>query len=885
MVPARVRDDVRARFESRVGFELDRFQREALDALDSGRSGVVAAPTGSGKTVVADYAVARALAEGRKAFYTTPLKALSNQKYSELVATHGRDRVGLLTGDNALHGDADVVVMTTEVLRNMIYAGSPALGRLRYVILDEVHYLQNAYRGPVWEEVIIHAPPEVDLVCLSATVSNAEELSGWIATVRGDTAAVVEQRRPVELRDIYLVGDRAAAEPLLLPTLVDGRPNPEAMAIDARRQPAQGQGTRRGRFYTPRRRDVLDRLGDAGMLPAIYFIFSRKGCDEAVAQCIREGPRLTTPEDRRVIRELAEAHVGHLGDEDLSLLGYSRWLSGLEAGFAAHHAGLVPPFKEAVEACFAAGVLKVVFATETLSLGINMPARSVVVDRLTKFGGERHALLTAAEYAQLTGRAGRRGIDDIGYAVVPWSPWVGFEQVAALAGTRAYPLTSSFRPTYNMAVNLVSRCSAEEAHRLLDRSFAQYRQDAEVVRSRSELERTRAALAEARAAVTCERGDVASYLRLARAGDHASEPRRPGEMASALGALRPGDVLTLRRRRGASRVAVISTTRRRGGEVRIRAVTPDRHVLVLGAGDFPSPPRPVARVPLPAPYAPRNLAFQRRVAASLAGARVEPEPSAGRRPPAPPGAPVPAAPAPGTARRPGEDPVLACPELPAHLRALRRVGSLEKDLERLERRGGTRPGSLGRQLDQVLEVLGVLGHVKGWELTESGRRLARLYHESDLLVAETVEHGLLDGLEMADLAAVVSMLTFESRGVAAAGVPLPDTVIGERWRAIEALATELGALEEAAGLAPTRPPEPGFALIARQWALGGGLAPILEGDEITGGDFVRNVKQLVDLLRQLGSLAPVPGTAANAAAAAAAMFRGVVAASSYVAGA
>ncbi len=436
---------------------------------------------------------------GGKAFYTTPLKALSNQKFADLVRRHGAERVGLLTGDNAINGDAPVVVMTTEVLRNMIYAGSASLVGLRYVVLDEVHYLQNAYRGPVWEEVIIHSPPQVDLVCLSATVSNAEELAAWIRTVRGETAAVIEDRRPVELHNLYLLGDRSSERLFLFP--------------DPRRLPAQPGGERprqqdaapcrdarppAGRLFTPRRADVVELLGGEGMLPAIYFIFSRAACDDAVAQCVREGRRLTTAEERSSDPRIAEAHTDALSDDDLRVLGFGTWMTGLEDGFAAHHAGLVPPFKEAVEACFAAGLVKVVFATETLSLGINMPARSVVIEKLTKFTGERHEFLTPGEYTQLTGRAGRRGIDEVGYAIVLWSPFVPFDQVAGLVGTRTYALTSSFRPTYNMAANLVRRYPPDVAHHLLNLSFAQYRADSDVVRLEAHLERTREALAAAR---------------------------------------------------------------------------------------------------------------------------------------------------------------------------------------------------------------------------------------------------------------------------------------------------------------------------------------------------------------------------------------------------
>ncbi|MFI5042075.1 MAG: DEAD/DEAH box helicase, partial [Acidimicrobiales bacterium] len=394
----------RAAWVASLGFELDDFQVRALDAIDAGRSVLVAAPTGSGKTVVGEYAVERALEEGNKAFYTTPLKALSNQKFGDLVRRYGAERVGLLTGDNSINGDAPVVVMTTEVLRNMIYARSGALTGLRYVILDEVHYLENAWRGPVWEEVIIHSPPEVDLVCLSATVSNAEEVADWLETVRGSAEAVIEERRPVELTHLYLIGDKSSQELLLLPTFVDGRPNPTATQLDS--SVARGTGARRRerpRFFTPRRAEVAELLGEQGMLPAIYFIFSRAACDEAVRSCRGAGLRLTSPSERAAIRAIAEAKVESLADADLAVLGYGEWLDGLEAGIAAHHAGMVPPFKEAVEQCFAAGLVKVVFATETLALGINMPARSVVIEKLTKFTGERHEFLRPGEYTQLTG--------------------------------------------------------------------------------------------------------------------------------------------------------------------------------------------------------------------------------------------------------------------------------------------------------------------------------------------------------------------------------------------------------------------------------------------------------------------------------------------------
>jgi ATP-dependent RNA helicase HelY len=875
----------RAAFAAQLDFELDDFQRDALDALDRGGSVVVAAPTGSGKTVIAQYAIARALTSGAKAFYTTPLKALSNQKYAELVRRHGAASVGLLTGDNVINGDAAVVVMTTEVLRNMIYASAPALSGLRYVILDEVHYLQNAYRGPVWEEVIIHSPPGVDLVCLSATVSNAEELADWIRTVRGDTTAIIEERRPVELHDLYLLGDRSAERLLLAPTLVDGRPNPEAAALDSKtlRHPGM-RGRPRGRLYTPRRVEVVELLGDNDMLPAIYFIFSRAACDDAVAQCVREGKRLTSAEERRQIRAIAEAHVEALTDADLAVLDYGGWLTGLEAGYAAHHAGMVPPFKEAVEACFAAGLVKAVFATETLSLGINMPARSVVIEKLTKFTGERHEFLTPGEYTQLTGRAGRRGIDDVGYAVVLWSPFVPFDQVAGLAGARSYTLTSSFRPTYNMAANLVLRYPPDEAHHLLNLSFAQYRADSDVVRIEAQLERSAAALAEARAAAACDRGSVDEYRRLLRASEESARqgPSMAAEVSAALERVKPGDVLIVPGGKSGGRVAVLSTTRRRGGDVRVRAVTPDRRIISLGPRDFAAPPAAVGQVGIPVPYAPHNTGFQRQVASALTAARVEGGPPTGRS-------------ALGRRQWRGEvalaqaaaadsHPVAGCPDARSHLRALDRADRLARDVERLERRVKARSESLARQFDRVLRVLEAWGYVDGWSLTDAGERLARMYHESDLLIAECVGQGLLDGLDASEMAGIVSAFTFEARGTGEGRAWFPTHQLRRRWVEIDRLASQLNKAEEEAGLPVTRRPDPGFVGSAHAWAAGEGLAEVIEDEEISGGDFVRNVKQLIDLLRQLAVVAPDPSTAGAARQAADGLFRGVVSASSVVTG-
>jgi ATP-dependent RNA helicase HelY len=885
--PTASRDD----FVALLGFEPDPFQVQAMDALDAGRSVLVAAPTGSGKTVVAEYAIAKALAEGGKAYYTTPLKALSNQKFGDLVRRHGADRVGLLTGDNSINGDAPIVVMTTEVLRNMIYGASSALDGLKYVVLDEVHFLQDPYRGPVWEEVIIHAPPEVDLVCLSATVSNAEEVADWIGAVRGDTETIIEERRPVELHQLYMVGDRAAERPHLLPTFVDGHPNPEAAKLDSasvrrgERAETDYRGRIRTRFRTPRRLDVVERLDDEGMLPTIYFIFSRNACDDAVRHLVDGGMRLTTSEERAEIRAIAESKVDALSDDDLRVLDYGYWLNGLECGIAAHHAGMVPPFKETVEACFAAGLIKVVFATETLALGINMPARSVVIEKLTKFTGEAHKFLTPGEYTQLTGRAGRRGIDDVGYAVVLWSPFVPFDQVAGLASTRTYRLTSAFRPTYNMAANLVRRYPPDTAHHLLNLSFAQYQADQQVVRLESQLERYQQTLAELRADATCELGDVDEYRRLRR---H-DEGRRRGpagapvdEVIGALERIRPGDVLHLSGGKSGGRIVVLTTARRKGGDIRVRALTPDRKMLALGPKDFDWPPRAVGHVELPTPFAPNSHGYPRVVAVLLPRARVRDD-GAGdgprRRPPRrDDGGDR------GDVESPGRShPVARCPDALAHVRAAERADRVERDAQRLEQRIRGRTESRARQFDRVLRVMEAWGYVDGWALTSEGEQLARIYHEADLLVAEVLRSGLFDALSPAEVAALASTFTFEHRGPTTPPAPrFPTARLRERWAHVEHLARELNLAEDDAGLPITRQPDPGFVELAWAWAEGDELDDLLTDVEMSGGDFVRNVKQLIDLLRQIGDVAVDLATAAAARKAADALFRGVVAASSAV---
>jgi ATP-dependent RNA helicase HelY len=514
----------------------------------------------------------------------------------------------------------------------------------------------------------------------------------------------------------------------------------------------------------------------------------------------------------------------------------------------------------------------------------------VVIEKLSKFTGERHEFLTPGEYTQLTGRAGRRGIDEVGYAVVLWSPFVPFDQVAGLASTRTYALSSSFRPTYNMAANLVRRYPADTAHHLLNLSFAQYRTDRDVVRLEAQLEKTASLLAAARADATCEQGDVAEYRALVRRLDDLGPAPAVAraEVAEALQRLRPGDVVVLTGGKSAGPVAILSTGSRRGGDVRVSALSPDRRHLSLSARDFPAPPRVAGRVELPTPYAPRNPAFQRSVAQALGRLRLAP---GGGRPAWPERSGRPAWPERSSRAAALADagaaaeshPVAACPDARAHLRAAERVERLEKDRRRLERRIQGRTESLARQFDRVLRVLGAWGYVEGWSLTDSGEQLARIYHECDLLVAEALRTGVFDDLDATSVAALASAFTYETRSPGPRPEPwFPSPRVRRRWGDLNRLATDLNSAEEEAGLPLTRPPDPGFFAAAYAWAAGEDLGDVIAEEELSGGDFVRNVKQLIDLLRQLGEVAPEPATAKAAREAADRLFRGVVAASSVV---
>ncbi|NLP86098.1 DEAD/DEAH box helicase [Microbacterium sp. CFH 90308] len=817
---------ITAAFAASQRFTLDPFQIAGCQALEEGRSVLVAAPTGAGKTIVGEFAVHLAMREpmvggyGDKAFYTTPMKALSNQKFRELQDVYGPDEVGLLTGDTNINGNARVVVMTTEVLRNMLYADSPALRGLRYVIMDEVHYLADRFRGAVWEEVIIHLAPSVRLVSLSATVSNAEEFGDWLDTVRGAGAdggepaveVIVSETRPVPLEQHVLVrGD-------LLPLFDDragvatAQVNQELMRIrsfkgsnfDNNRRVQAANSARHAGYEASRRRpnrgmkrpvrsanvqrverldrpDVVELLSRANLLPAIFFIFSRAGCDGAVQQVRRAGVRLTSQDERREIRAIVEERTRNLLEEDLAVLGYWQWLDNLERGVASHHAGLLPAFKEVVEELFQRKLVKAVFATETLALGINMPARTVVLEKLEKFNGEARVAITSGEYTQLTGRAGRRGIDVEGHAVIQWTEGLDPQAVAALASRRTYPLNSSFRPTYNMAVNLIDQFGRPRAREILESSFAQFQADRSVVGLAREVREQEESLAGYQKAMTCDRGDFAEYAGIRRELSDLEKLNRKDANAS-----------------------------RRTRDERQRQIASLRKRML------------------------RHACHQ-------------------------------------------------CPDREKHARWGERYFTLKRKIGKLRQQIEMRTGTVARIFDRVVDVLTELDYVRVADdethtLTDAGRTMRRIYGERDLLVAESLRRGLWRDLDAPALAALACSLVFEPRrddaGPGERG--LPRGPFRPAFTATLDLWQSLDDLERDHRLPGSEAPSASLAPAMHTWARGGTLDAVLSEADMAAGDFVRWAKQTIDLLDQLSLVADQP-VASTARKALDAVRRGIVA--------
>jgi len=732
-------------FSESFPFELDDFQIAACHALESGKGVLVAAPTGAGKTIVGEFAVNLVINSGGKCFYTTPIKALSNQKFSELSDKYGSIRVGLLTGDTSINSEAQIVVMTTEVLRNMIYANSTTITDLKYVVMDEVHYLADKFRGAVWEEILIHLSEAVQVISLSATVSNAEEFGEWLQTVRGDTEVIVSETRPVPLYQHVLFGNR------LIDLFGEGqRLNPELTKLE-RDTYRKIKGNWRDKPRGPRsltRPEVIEKLERESLLPAITFIFSRNSCDAAVRQCIASGIRLTNGKERQEIRDVVSRNIKSLAEEDLVVLGYYEWADALERGVAAHHAGLLPAFKVTVEELFQRGLVKAVFATETLALGINMPARTVVLEKLSKWNGEGHVAISPGEYTQLTGRAGRRGIDIEGNAVILWGNELDSTSVGGLASTRTYPLKSSFKPTYNMSINLISQFGSERARTSLESSLAQFQADKAVVglsRQIRKNESTRDALfTEAK----CDKGDFTEYAKL---------------------------------------------------RFEIKNLENDSK---------------------------RNKRKRLEIEDEIATIR----------------------------KRLKNHSCHNCPDREHHSRITERAFRLQREIDGLTDRINSRTNVIAKRFDRIRLVLDKLGYLENDQITKPGRMLAKIYGETDLLIAESIRAEVFDQLTVPELVSVISACIYESRNDDASKIPRGQ--VPNALSDISRIYGRIHDIEIDMNLEPMRSPDFGFCWAAYRWASGNSLTSVLKGSELTVGDFVRSMKQIIDLLRQLRVAAP-----------------------------
>ncbi len=784
-----------------LDFALDPFQEQACHALAKGKGVLVAAPTGAGKTIVGEFAIHLAIEKNQKVFYTTPIKALSNQKFAELVARYGPERVGLLTGDTNTNSDAQIVVMTTEVLRNMIYANSDSLIELGFVVMDEVHYLADRFRGAVWEEVILHLPKDVKLVSLSATVSNAEEFGAWLEEVRGDTEIVVSEHRPVPLDQHVLFGDE------LMELFASGSKNQRVNAELVQKHSSKlripigkytkgkkpkGELDRRfSRIPKISKPEVVEILGDNDLLPAIFFIFSRVGCDAAVRACHQYGVRLTTREEQAEIRYLVEEKTASIADEDLATLGYFEWLSGLERGVAAHHAGMLPAFKEVVEELFLRKLVRVVFATETLALGINMPARTVVLERLDKFNGESRVQITPGEYTQLTGRAGRRGIDTLGHSVIQWSGNLDPASVAGLASKRSYPLISPFKPTANMAVNLIEAFGRKRAREVLETSFAQFQADRSVVGLARGIREKKISLDGYAKSMECHLGDFFGYSSIRRELSDI-------EKSLASGRTRQDRGKDIRQTKGRSE------QERKLAELKVRMKTHPCHL---------------------------------------------------------------------------------CSHREAHSRWAERWWQLHRETQAILDQIEGRTNLVASTFDKICELLIELDYLDDSDqdllVTESGKMLARIYGERDLLVAEALRLKIWDNLDAPSLAAMAAALVYEPRRDDENFEP--RAVKGnfqESFTNTQLLWDDLENLSKKHKLPRSSKLEMDLSYPIHRWATGAKLDLVLESADLLPGDFIRWCKQIIDLLEQLAKASEGP-ISAKARDAVDLVKRGIVAYSYY----
>lgn len=822
----------------KLPFALDDFQIEACKHLESGSGVLVAAPTGAGKTIIGDFATFLSQLQGKRIFYTTPIKALSNQKYGEFAEKYGEGKVGLLTGDVSINGDGEIVVMTTEVLRNMIYANSRNLHDLAFVVLDEVHYLGDKFRGAVWEEILIHLPRDIAVVSLSATVSNVEEFGEWLRTVRGDISIIVSEVRPVPLHLHVMQGSELYA------LLKDEKNvNSELVKISQTHNRNFRDKKFRSTFRSLHKDLIIEKLAKESLLPAIFFIFSRAGCDAAVKSCAHLN--LTNEKEKILIRERIEELARLIDPEDYSPLNFLQWSKALESGIAAHHAGLIPPLKEVIEDLFQQGVIKVVFATETLALGVNMPAKSVVIDRLTKWNGQGHVDISPGEFTQLTGRAGRRGIDIEGHAVMIWSPEVDIPSLAGLATARTFPLKSSFNPTYNMAVNLLASTTSEIARELLGSSFAQFQADHSVQGLERQIIKNKEYLRSMTAQADCHLGDFLQYSRLRTEIRklERSETTKAADLPKVIETLAQvsrGDVLSIGNRRRGNIALVLD----RGHETaRPLVMYLDRKVARISPADCQNGVENLGRIKVPAGTGHKNSRDK--------GIWVESYKRSGLKPGNRTSDPERDSKISEIRTSMRAHPCHSCPDREEHARITERSARIEREIEDIQMKIDARTNVIPRTFDRLCRVLRDLHYLDGEKVTAEGQMLSKIYSDSDLVLAEAIRREFFDSLDARELAAVLSVFVFESRSDEPHRNLAKSQKVISTIRSLEKLWYEIRALEQRNQLQTMRELDGGVAASIYNWANDGELVETLALAELPAGDFVRIVKQLIDLLTQI----------------------------------
>jgi superfamily II RNA helicase len=854
-------------------FPLDPFQLEAIDALNQGHSVVVSAPTGSGKTLVGEYAIHRALAHGQKVFYTTPLKALSNQKLRDFREQFGAERVGLLTGDMSLNREAQVVVMTTEIFRNMLYAeidhpDDDPLAGVEAVVLDECHYMNDSQRGTVWEESIIHCPPAIQLVALSATVANAAQLTDWIERVHGPTRLVHSDHRPVPLAFSFC--SAKGLHPLLNEAGTDLHPNAKVWRAPKGNRRKGPKVPKPPQPEAPPLAFVVAQMAERDMLPAIYFIFSRRGCDKGVRDLGKLC--LVSPDEQVRIQARMEAFVA--ASPEAVREGHAE---PLLRGIASHHAGVLPAWKELIEDLFQQGLIKVVFATETLAAGINMPARTTVISALSKRTERGHRPLMGSEFLQMAGRAGRRGLDTQGYVVTVQSRFEGVREAGQLATAPADPLVSQFTPSYGMVLNLLQRYSLAKAKELVERSFGRYLATLDLADDQARIAELQQQLDALQSGSDAEvpwddledyekrRGRLREERRLLRTLQHQAEETLAHELTLALQFASEGTLVSLKAPalRGRVTPAVIVAKVPGPGQFPLLLCLTDANLWILvPCSAVVSLHAELSCLQVSQIETPdlQRLGEHHHGTEASAGLALAVASMARRYDMATPQYDLA-----GEVQAQAQLVQQLDEELelhPAHRRGdrrqlrkqHRRIEELSAELEELQRLlhfRSNRHWDTFLALIEVLRHFGGLAGAEGLEPSEVGRTVAALRGDNELWLGLALMSGHLDGLDPAELAAVLEAISTEVNRPDLWCGWAPPPAVEEALHDLRSIRRQLDRQQERARVLFPLWWEPELTGLVDAWARGCSWSEVIANTSLDEGDVVRVLRRTVDLLAQI----------------------------------